>query len=738
MNKVMTDTDIENKEILKRYKGLLRACKPFVDKEGRRKIRKAFNLALSSHEGMRRKSGEPYIYHPIAVARITAEEIGLGTTSIICALLHDVVEDTDITLEDIEGLFEKNVANIIDGLTKLDMVAPDSKSMQAENFRKILLTIADDVRVILIKIADRLHNMRTLDSMPSDKQLKISSETLFVYAPIAHRLGLYSIKSELEDLGLKYTYPDVYSKISEKLKETEKDRRLYINNFIRPIRQSLNYVGLETTITGRHKSRSSIWNKMKVKNVSFEEVFDIFAIRIITKSKGPIEKADCWKIYSLVTELYTPNPDRLRDWISVPKSNGYEALHTTVMGPKGKWVEVQIRSERMDQVAEKGIAAHWRYKGVQNEETAMDDWLKKVREIIENPEADSLQFLDNIKLNLFSNEIYVFTRDGNLKVVPSSASALDLAYNIHTDLGNKCLGAKVNHKIVPINYKLKNGDQVEIITSEIQQPTEEWLDFVVTAKARSNIKQLLNRERRGIARLGKQILENKFKSIKATFNKNNIINVVNFYHKINEIDLFYEIGLETLDLKTLDQVKINNGKILLDQSISDVVNTNVETDLIIRNTLQKNADLLIFGSDEEKIKYGFAKCCNPIPGNEVVSIDISNKLDIHKTSCPRAIELMSKYGNKIIKTKWTNNRQIAFLTGLKVTGIDEVAVMHHITTIISVKLKINMRSISIDSSEGQFIGDLIVYIHDTVELNNLIGELKVIPNILSVELLDNV
>ena len=728
----------EKKDIINRYKGLLKACRPFVDKQGRKEIRKAFNLALNSHEGMRRKSGEPYIFHPIAVARIVAEEVGLGTTSIICALLHDVVEDTEITLEDIESLFGKKAANIIDGLTKIDKVDPATESMQAENFRKILLTIADDVRVILIKIADRLHNMRTLESMPSHKQLKISSETIFVYAPIAHRLGLYSIKSELEDLGMMYTYPKVYQEIKSKLQETEKERSNYIKSFIRPIRSKLQIAGMNVKVYGRPKSISSIWNKMKKKNVDFEEVFDIFAIRVIINTQQEVEKADCWQVYSHVTELYKPNPDRLRDWISVPKSNGYEALHTTVMGPKGRWVEIQIRSHRMDEIAEKGIAAHWRYKDGNNQDSGLDDWLKKVREIIANPEADSLQFLDNIKLNLFSHEIFVFTKDGDLKVMPSAASVLDMAYEIHTDLGNHCLGAKVNHKIVPINYKLKNGDQIEIISSDIQQPTEEWLNAVVTAKARSCIKQLLNREKRGIARLGKQILAEKFKSIKATFNHNNISNVVRFYHKASDIDLFYDIGLETLDLKALDLLNVKSGKINVDKNISKLVKTDVTTDLVIRNTLQQNADLLIFGSDEDKINFGFAKCCNPIPGNDVVAIDIKGNLDIHKTNCPKAIELMSKYGNKIVRTKWTRNRQIAFLTGLQITGVDDVAVMHHITKIISVKLKINMRSLTIEGEEGHFTGKIIVYIHDTYELNNLTTELRAIPNILSVELLENV
>lgn len=726
------DLEKEKKEILNAYKGLIRACKPHVNKEGRKTIRKAFNLALESHDGMRRKSGEPYIFHPIAVARIVAEDIGLGTTSIVCALLHDVVEDTDVTLQDIEDIFGPSRANIIDGLTKISKAMPGGNSLQAENFRKILLTINDDVRVIIIKIADRLHNMSTLDSMPQHKQLKIASETIYLYAPLAHRLGLYAIKSELEDLSMQYTQADVYQEISKKLKDTEVERKKFITNFIRPLREKLSNSGLEVKITGRPKSVSSIWNKMITKKVQFEEVYDIFAIRVIIDTENKNEKAECWKAYSLITEQYTPNPDRLRDWISVPKANGYEALHTTVMGPKGKWVEVQIRSKRMDLMAEKGIAAHWKYKeGTQDSQ--LDDWLKKIREILDSPEENTIQFLDNIKLNLFASEIFVFTPKGEMKVLPSGASVLDFAYEIHTDIGNKCIGAKVNHKVVSIRHQVKNGDQVEILTSQTQSPSEEWLDFLITAKGRSIVQHIVNREKRGIARLGKTALESAFKAIKVSFKGKNINKIVEHYHMASDLDLFYALGMNEIDLSELSDFVVDEGEIFIKKK--ELNDQGIESQ--IKKHLQENSNFLVFGDNSGEVNFGIAKCCHPLPGDEVVAIDKEGKLQIHQTDCPKAISLMSLYGNKIVKTNWSKSKGITFMTGIIIKGVDSFGVMYKITKVISYDLSLNLRSISIEGEKGEFEGHLTVYVHDKEEVNKLKNKLMELDFINFVEQTDH-
>ncbi|RZK76186.1 MAG: bifunctional (p)ppGpp synthetase/guanosine-3',5'-bis(diphosphate) 3'-pyrophosphohydrolase, partial [Pedobacter sp.] len=540
-NALVIDLEAEKLEILKRYRALLRACKPTMQRGDKKEIRKAFDMALESHKNMRRKSGEPYIYHPIAVAQIAAEEIGLGTTSIVCALLHDVVEDTDITLEDIEREFGKKTAKIIDGLTKISGVFDYNSSLQAENFRKMLLTLADDVRVILIKLADRLHNMRTMDFMPRQKQLKIASETIYLYAPLAHRLGLYAIKSELEDLSMKYLEPDTYKYIATQLNEKKAERSLFIKRFVDPINEILAEQGLTASIYGRPKSIHSIWNKMKSKNIPFEEVYDLFAIRIILDSLPEHEKADCWKAYSIVTDLYRPNPDRLRDWVSSPKGNGYESLHTTVMGPKGQWVEVQIRTLRMNEIAEKGFAAHWKYKE-SSSDNGLDQWITKVREMLNNPEANALDFLDDFKMNLFSDEIFIFTPKGALLQLPLGATALDFAFEIHTDVGAKCIGAKVNHKLVPLSYKLQNGDQVEIITSSKQTPKEDWLNTVVTAKAKSKIKSSLKEEKRKVAEMGKEALERKLKSLKITYNTDNINKISYFFKLPSTQELFIAVA----------------------------------------------------------------------------------------------------------------------------------------------------------------------------------------------------
>ena len=552
MKDLVIDLEAEKNEILKRYRALLRACKSTLQKGDKRMIRKAFDMALESHKDMRRKSGEPYIYHPIAVAQIAAEEIGLGTTSIVCALLHDVVEDTDMTLDDIEMEFGKKVAKIIDGLTKISGVFDTNSSLQAENFRKMLLTLADDVRVILIKLADRLHNMRTMEFMPRDKQLKLSSETVYLYAPLAHRLGLYAIKSELEDLSMKYMERETYQFIKNKLNEKKTEREKFIRDFIEPVKKVLKGQDLDADLFGRPKSIHSIWNKMKKKSIPFEEVYDLFAIRIILDSTPENEKADCWKAYSIVTDLYRPNPDRLRDWISSPKANGYESLHTTVMGPRGQWVEVQIRTKRMNEIAEKGFAAHWKYKE-SSTDSGLDQWVQKVRDMLKNPDSNALDFLDDFKMNLFSDEIFIFTPKGALIQLPLNATALDFAFEIHTDVGASCIGAKVNHKLVPLSYKLQNGDQVEIITSGKQTPKEDWLNFVVTAKAKAKIKSALKEEKRKIAEDGKEILERKLKSLKITYNSENIHKLSYFFKLTSTQDLFYNVAKGIIDMKDLKE-----------------------------------------------------------------------------------------------------------------------------------------------------------------------------------------
>lgn len=729
------DRKQENKEILKQYRHLLRVIKPQLKKGDKQQIRLAFETAMEAHKEMRRKSGEPYILHPLAVAQITADEIGLGPISVVCALLHDVVEDTELTLDDIRRDFGSNVAKIIDGLTKISNVFDLQSSAQAENFRKLLLTLTDDVRVILIKIADRTHNMRTMGSMPRHKQLKIASETAFLYAPLAHRLGLYAIKSELEDLSMKYTDSDVYKLIAKKLNETKRERSRYINEFIRPLKEKLGESSLKFKIFGRPKSIHSIWNKMKNKGVEFEEVYDLFAIRIILEDVKPEkEKTECWQVYSLITDTYRPNPNRLRDWVSTPKGNGYEALHITVMGPKGKWVEVQIRTERMDEIAEKGYAAHWKYKE-DSTDSMLDDWLTRIRELLQNPESNALDFVNDFKLNLFSKEIYVFTPKGQLRILPQGSTSLDFAFDIHTDIGQQCIGAKVNHKLVPLSHKLKNGDQVEIITSKKQKPNEDWLNFVVTGKAKSKIKSSLKDEKRIIAEEGKTALQKKLKSLKVAWSEPLIHEIASFYNYKTSLDFFFELAQDKVDLSKLDEVKISKDKIITpskpDETTESKDSESVEDS--IRERLHKNAELLIFDESADNIDHKFAPCCNPIPGDDVFGfITINEGIKIHKTSCPNAVQLMSNYGYRIVKTRWTKQHGIAFLTEVKVSGLDDVGIMNKITTIISGDLKLNMQSLSIDSKDGIFEGLIKVYVNNTQELDELIQRLKDIDGILSV------
>ncbi|MEO6522374.1 MAG: bifunctional (p)ppGpp synthetase/guanosine-3',5'-bis(diphosphate) 3'-pyrophosphohydrolase [Mucilaginibacter sp.] len=734
MKELVIDLEAEKNEILKRYRALLRACKPTMQKGDKTMIRKAFDLALESHQSMRRKSGEPYIYHPIAVAQIAAEEIGLGTTSIVCALLHDVVEDTDVTLDDIEHDFGKKVAKIIDGLTKISGVFDTNSSLQAENFRKMLLTLADDVRVILIKLADRLHNMRTMEFMPRDKQLKLSSETVYLYAPLAHRLGLYAIKSELEDLSMKYTERETYQFIKLKLNEKKTEREKFIHDFIQPVEKILVAQDVHADLFGRPKSIHSIWNKMKKKSIPFEEVYDLFAIRIILDSPPEQEKSDCWKAYSIITDLYRPNPDRLRDWISSPKANGYESLHTTVMGPRGQWVEVQIRTKRMNEIAEKGFAAHWKYKEASTD-SGLDQWVQKVRDMLKNPDSNALDFLDDFKMNLFSDEIFIFTPKGALIQLPSNATALDFAFEIHSDVGASCIGAKVNHKLVPLGHKLQNGDQVEVITSSKQIPKEDWLNIVVTAKAKAKIKSALKEEKRKIAEDGKEILERKLKSLKITYNSDNIYKLSYFFKLQSTQDLFYNVAKGLIDMKDLKEF-VASEKIIEIKSPEKIETEQVQS--MLRSIKAKDSDILLIGEDMQKIDYKLSACCNPIPGDDVFGfITVSEGIKIHRTNCPNATKLMSNYGYRIVKARWTNQQELAFLTGLRITGIDDVGLINKLTTIISNDFKVNIRSITVDSDNGIFEGSIMVYVNDTNHLENLIKKLNDVKGITAVTRFDS-
>lgn len=733
---VEIDLEQEKKEILKRYRSLLRSCQRRIDKKDKLAIRKAFDLAVESHKDMRRKSGEPYIYHPIAVAQICVSEIGLGATSIICALLHDVVEDTDITLEDIRRSFGDKVASIIDGLTKISGVFDQTTSIQAENFRKMLLTLSDDVRVILIKLADRLHNMRTLESMKRDKQLKIASETLYLYAPLAHRLGLNAIKTELEDLSLKYTEPEVYESIEQKLKETQRERNRYVNKFSLPILNALEEQGFEFDLKGRVKSIHSIWNKMKKQSVNFEEIYDIFAIRIILKTPYEKEKSDCWRVYSVVTDFYVPSPERLRDWISTPKANGYESLHTTVMGPDGKWVEVQIRTERMDDIAEKGYAAHWKYKEKSASESALDEWIKKIRELLENPDSNALDFINEFKLNLFAEEIFVFTPQGELKTLPINSTALDFAYDIHSKIGDHCIGAKVNNKLVALSHKINSGDQVEILTSQKQKPKDEWLNFVETAKAKSKIKLALKEDKRKIADDGKEILERKLSHLKLTITPDLIAKLVEYFKVGSNLELYYRVATEAINQKLLKEFVKDDQKPKQKETVLPKSESKKFEELV--STVRGSNDLLVIGENLDKIDYKLSPCCNPIAGDDVFGfVTVGEGIKIHRTNCPNAIQLMSNFGYRIVKAKWTDQKQISFLAGIKIEGTDDVGIVNNITKIISDQLHVNMRSIGFESNDGIFEGKIMVFVHDTNHLKELIKKIKKVNGVLNVVRMDS-
>jgi len=737
---IQVDVEEERQEILKRYRRLLRQAKPVLKSGDTKLIKKAFTISLEAHKDMRRKSGEPYIYHPLEVSLICVEEIGLGTTSIISALLHDVVEDTDLELEDIERDFGTKVMTIIDGLTKISGVFDYGSSQQAENFRKMLLTLSDDVRVILIKLADRLNNMRTLGSMPRNKQLKIASETMYLYAPLAHRLGLYAIKSELEDLYLKYTDTEAYKDIVKKINESRSYRNKFIKTFIQPIEEELTHQGFKFTIKGRPKSVYSIFSKMKKQGIPFEEVFDLFAIRIILDSALENEKADCWQVYSIVTDFYRPNPNRLRDWISTPRSNGYESLHTTVMSTTGQWVEVQIRTERMNDIAERGYAAHWKYKEKETPGKSgpgLDDWINQVRSMLESNDGSAIEFMDDFRGNLFHDEVFVFTPKGDLKVLPNGASALDFAFEIHTEVGAKCIGAKVNQRLVPISYKLKNGDQVEILTSNKQKPTEDWLQQVVSSRAKAKIKDALREEKRSATVDGREIVQRKLKSMKMDLTSELIEQLRAYFDLKTANEFYYRVGRGIIDptsiksFKEFKEQQKNKSKVV--EKVKDESTFTKE----IKNLKGPDHDQLLIGEDMDVVDYSLSKCCNAIPGDEVFGfVTINEGIKIHRTSCPNALELLSNHGNRVIKARWTSQKEIAFLAGLRIIGTDRVGLVNDVTKVISNELKVNMRSITIDSDAGIFEGTIKLYVNNTEHLEQLISNLNQVEGILKVSRFD--
>jgi GTP pyrophosphokinase len=729
----MTEVDIEkeNAAIAKAYKELLKVSYQTLSREDKKLIRQAFDVAVDAHKDQRRKSGEAYIFHPIAVAKIVAQEIGLDATSIASALLHDVVEDNPkYTIDGIEQLFGEAVARIVDGLTKISSLKKDMDvSLQAENFRKMLLTLNEDVRVIIIKIADRLHNMQTMDSMRSDKQVKIASETLYIYAPLAHRIGLYNIKTELEDLGLKYTEPEVYQDISEKMQESKEEQDAYIKSFSKVIEKSLNKEGLNYQIKGRPKSIFSIRRKMVKQGVSFDEVYDKFAVRIIYKSDFENEKFLAWKIYSIVTDHFTPNPTRLRDWISSQKSTGYEALHITVVGPKSRFVEVQIRSERMDEIAEKGYAAHYKYKNQNVKEDNLDLWINKLQEALENNEADAVDFVEQFKLNLYSKEIFVFSPKGDLKSLPKGATPLDFAFSIHTEVGMKTRGTKVNGKLVPLSHELQSGDRVEILTSENAKPNSNWLDYATTARARSKIKSALKADTKIIAEEGKEILRRKLKQLKITLNESSVNELVNYFKLNTSLDLFYRVGIGTIDNKKLKAFASSRSNAFVSYIKNKIRKPEVSKDLD-KEEITSKYDMLVFGQEEEKLNYKLANCCNPIAGDKVFGfLTINDGIKVHKKNCPNAVSLQSNYAYRIMPAKWIDSSQQVYTSHINLSGIDNLGLVNDITTLISDNMHVNMKSISFTSDDGVFTGKITVQVKNQTMLKKLIDRLKKINGI---------
>ena len=730
----MTEIEIEkeNKAIAQEYKELLRISYQKLSAEDKKLIRKAFDVAVDAHQEQRRKSGEAYIFHPIAVAKIVASQIGLGPTSIAAALLHDVVEDSEITVEDIEKMFNPKVAQLVDGLTKISKIQKDlNSSMQAENFRKMILTLNDDVRVILIKLADRLHNMQTMESMIDYKQTKIASETLYIYAPLAHRLGLYNIKTQLEDLGLKYTEPAVYKNIVDKIKETKEEQDEYIKNISEVIKKSLDEEGVDYIIKGRPKSIYSIRRKMKAQNVSYEEVYDKFALRIVYKSNAHDEKFLAWKIYSIVTDHYRPSPSRLRDWISSPKSTGYEALHITVMGPMGRWVEIQVRSERMDEIAEKGYAAHYKYKQGATEESGLDIWLNQLKEALENQEKNAVDFVEDFKMNLYSKEIFVFTPSGEIKSLPKGATTLDFAFSIHSAIGVRTRGTKVNGKLVPLNYELKSGDQIEVITSDNQKPTPHWLNYVTTSRARTKIKNVLNENTKKIAEEGKELLTRKLRHLKVTLNEKTVNELVVFFKLKTSLDLFYRVGNGTIEnqkLKEFAALKSNSFINFFKNKIKRSPSANIEQ--ISKDEIISNLDLLVFGPEQDKLEYKLSTCCNPIVGDDVFGfLTINEGIKIHKKDCPNSLSMQSNYAYRVIKAMWIDSSQQEFKAVLFITGMDFLGLTNELTKVISSNMNINIQSISLTTEAGLFNGKVAVIVKNNTILEKMMAKIRKIEGI---------
>lgn len=736
-------TKAEERLITDYYDNLVQSFNNRISEEGKERIKNAFEFANTAHFGIRRKSGEPYIIHPLAVATIVSSEIGLGATSILAAILHDVVEDTDYTLEDIENMFGEKVVKVVDGLTKLsDEITSQHDSRQATNFRKMLMTLSDDVRVILIKLADRLHNMRTLDSMPPHKQLKVAAETLYIFAPLAHRLGLYAIKTELEDLSLKYRQPETFNTIQFRLHNQKEKRDYLIGQFIKPIKEELEKEGVDFQISGRLKSIYSIWNKMQTKGVSFDEIYDLLAIRIVFNPKPNVsEKRQCFDILSLITDIYKPKPDRIRDWITIPKANGYEALHVTVMGPEGKWVEVQIKTERMNEIAERGFAAHYKYKGVQASESELDKWLEKIREMLQSPDTDELEFLDEFKMNLFSSEIVVFTPKGKMVTLPKGATIIDFAYEIHTDLGNHCIGAKINHKLMPVSHKLESGDQVEILTSKTQKPDINWLKFLVTAKAKAKVKHAFKLDKKRHLEDGRQIIEEKLDKYNIKPSSDTLKKLSSYYNLSNKDQLYAHVGMGFIDLEDLENIlkSRRQSKLAKYWKLSFKKNNTVEDELDLPDNKINKKDTFILMENPEETNYSLAKCCQPIPGDDVLGyITSKNHVVIHKRNCHEANKLMSQHGDRIIAAEWTKFKKRSYLSRLKLRGFDRVGIVNEVTNIISKLNNINMRTVMFDTHDGIFEGELYLYIHNVDDLNMLISRLMKIKGIDNIERIEKI
>lgn len=726
----------ENKEIASRYKDLLKGTYEVLSISDKKLIRKAFEIAVDAHSEQRRKTGEPYIFHPIAVAKIVAMEIGLGATSIAAALLHDVVEDTVYTIDDMEQLFGETIARIVSGLTKISRLNKEQDaSIQAENFRKMLLTLNDDVRVILIKIADRLHNMQTMDAMPAHKQVKIASETLYIYAPLAHRLGLYNIKTELEDLGLKYTEPEVFKDIVTKIKESKQEQQKYLETFAETLKEGLDKENFNYKVKGRFKSIYSIRRKMRKQNVTFEEVYDKYAIRIIYTPTSDDDKFDAWKIYTIVTDYFKPNPTRLRDWISQPKTTGYEALHITVVGPDAQWVEVQIRSARMNEIAEKGYAAHFKYKQGGTNESGLETWLNRLKESLENQSLNAVDFVEEFKLNLYSKEIYVFTPKGELKSLPKDASALDFAFTIHTDVGLKCRGAKVNGKLVPLSHTLKSGDQIEVITTTNNKPNARWLDFVITARAKTKIRIALKDEEKLISEEGKAILTRKLRHLKIPFNEKTINELVSFFKIRTSFDLFFRVGNGAIDNTKLKAFVAQRNSTILNFFKTKLRRApSHQQDSIDSNEITSTYDALVFGKEEEKLDYKLSQCCNPIPGDKVFGfLTINEGIKIHKKNCPNAILLQSNYAYRIMQAKWIDSTKQDFKVIIHISGADNSGIINSLTKIISGNIGVFINSINIAANEGVFDGKISLSVKNSGQLDKLMKNIRKVDGVKKVD-----